>query len=202
MDTQQGGQPWAQALWALEQGRVIGFPTETVWGLGADASSRRAVAALSALKGRPENKALQVSCGDVAQARRLIAPDQPNFEALSALLPGPLTLVARAAESCPAWLVFGGKVGVRVPRHALVQDLLRRWGGPLATTSFNPAGEPSARTLAEARQYALASVLLSGETGPSGLPSTVVDCESGEVLRRGAVPESVIAELLGAAAQR
>ncbi|AWN22976.1 threonylcarbamoyl-AMP synthase [Deinococcus irradiatisoli] len=199
MDTQQA-QPWAQALAALTRGEVIGFPTETVWGLGADAASPAAVASLSVLKGRPEGKALQVSCGDVEQARGLVLPGQPGFEALATLLPGPLTLVARAAKSCPAWLVFEGRVGVRVPRHALMQELLRRWGGPLATTSFNPAGEPSARSLDEARRYGLVDVLLPGDTEPLGLPSTVVDCESGQILRPGAVPEAVIAQVLAGAA--
>lgn len=201
MNTQRE-QPWNEALAALSRGEVIGFPTETVWGLGADARLQSAVATLSVLKGRPQGKALQVTCGGAEQARRLVAPGQPHFEALLALLPGPLTLVARAAEECPPWLVFGGKVGVRVPRHDLVQELLRRWGGPLATTSLNPAGASSARTLAEAQRYGLASVLLSSAAEPSGLPSTVVDCESGQVIRPGALPASVILEMLGGAAAK
>ena len=98
----------------------------------------------------------------MAQARALAAPQQPIFEALASLLPGPLTLVVRAAPICPPWLVFGGKVGLRVPDHPLTQALLARWGGPLATTSLNPAGQPSARTLAEARAYRLAAVLTGG----------------------------------------
>ncbi|WP_237724972.1 L-threonylcarbamoyladenylate synthase [Deinococcus alpinitundrae] len=191
--------PWTATLAALAGGGIVGFPTETVWGLGVDAASQPAVTALSAIKGRPAGKALQVSCGGVAQARALAAPQQPIFEALVSLLPGPLTLVVRAAPICPAWLVFGGKVGLRVPDHPLTQALLARWGGPLATTSLNPAGQPSARTLAEARTYNLAAVLLEGpsaspETGL--LPSTVVDCESGEILRQGALPVSVVHAVL------
>ncbi|GAA4016436.1 L-threonylcarbamoyladenylate synthase [Deinococcus rubellus] len=197
---------WEAALAALTRGRIIGFPTETVWGLGTDAHSPSAVAALSVIKGRPSGKALQVSCADVTQARALAAPQELHFEALAALLPGPLTLVVRAAPTCPAWLVFGGKVGLRVPDHTLTQALLRRWGRPLATTSLNPAGQPSARTLAEARRYGLAEVLLEvpseDPSNPlaapeaSHLPSTVVDCESGEILRQGALPASIIRAVL------
>ncbi|TSA85672.1 threonylcarbamoyl-AMP synthase [Deinococcus detaillensis] len=185
-------QPWPQALAALASGQVIGFPTETVWGMGADARSPSAVQALSRLKGRPEGKALQVCCADTEQARHLAESGQPLFEALLTLLPGPLTLVAQASSACPPWLSFEGKVGLRVPRYALTQELLQRWEGPLATTSFNPAGQPSALTWAEAQRYGLASVLLSGETEPGGLPSTVVDCQTGQILREGAVPASVI----------
>lgn len=185
-------QPWPQVLAALASGEAVGFPTETVWGLGADAASPGAAQALSRLKGRPAGKALQVCCASVGEARCLAESGQPLFEALLAMLPGPLTLVARAAPTCPPWLSFGGKVGLRVPRHALTRELLERWGGPLATSSLNPAGQPSARTWAEARHYGLARVLLSGQTDSAGLPSTVVDCQTGQIVREGAVPAAVI----------
>ena len=191
-------QPWPAALLALSRGEAVGFPTETVWGLGVDAASEEAVETLNRLKGRPIGKALQVCCADAAQARKLVAPGQALFESLAALLPGPLTLVARAAETCPAWLVFEGKVGVRVPDHATVQELLRRWGGPLATSSLNLSGQPSARSLEEARRSGLASVVLDGPLGPSSLPSTVIDCHSGEVLRKGAFDARRLRSLLAA----
>ncbi|WP_293913962.1 L-threonylcarbamoyladenylate synthase [Deinococcus sp.] len=191
-------QPWNEMLAALARGEAVGFPTETVWGLGADAASRPAVESLAALKGRPAGKALQLSCASVEQARRLAAPGQPLFEPLCALLPGPVTLVVRASAACPAWLVYGGRVGLRVPDHPLVQELLSRWGGPLATTSLNPAGAPSALNLAQADAYNLASVLLSGEAG-AGLPSTVIDGGTGQILRPGALSaERLQAALNGA----
>ena len=190
-------QPWDEVLAALERGATIGFPTETVWGLGADAASRSAVLDLSELKGRSPGKALQVSCASPEQARSLAAPGQPLFESLAALLPGPITIVVRASAACPAWLVFEGRVGLRVPDHPLVQDLLARWGRPLATTSLNPAGAPSALSLAQAQAYNLASVLLSGEAG-AGLPSTVIDAGTGEILRPGAVSAEQLQPLLEA----
>ena len=194
---------WAAALAALHRGEAVGFPTETVWGLGVDAASNAAVAGLTRLKGRPPGKALQVCCASVAQARALAAPGQPLFEALCAYLPGPLTLVARAAETCPAWLGFEGKVGLRVPDHPLILALLERWCSPLATSSLNPAGQPSARTLTEAQGYALASVLL-GDSGDhvTGLPSTVVDCTTGRVLRQGAFPLDALQPLLALAREQ
>ena len=180
-------QPWKEALAALERGELIGFPTETVWGLGTDAASEAAVRSLAERKGRPSGKAIQVSCASAEQARLLAAPGQPLFEALCTLLPGPVTLVVRASAVCPAWLVYGGRVGLRVPDHPVVQALLSRWGRPLATTSLNPAGAPSARTRAEAQAYKLTSIMLSGQAG-DGLPSTVIDAETGQVLRPGALP--------------
>ena len=195
---------WAAALVALTRGEAVGFPTETVWGLGVDAASSAAVAGLTRLKGRPPGKALQVCCASAARASALAAPNQPLFDALCAHLPGPLTLVVRAAETCPAWLSFEGQVGLRVPDHPLILALLERWGGPLATSSLNPAGQPSARTLAEAQHYGLASVLLdnSDHIPLAGLPSTVVDCTTGKVLRQGAFPLSALRPLLALAGEK
>ena len=195
---------WQAALSALRRGEAVGFPTETVWGLGVDARSEAAVGFLSRLKQRPPGKALQVCCADAGQARALAAAGQPLFEALCAYLPGPLTLVARAGASCPAWLSVDGTVGLRVPDHPLIRQLLVRWGGPLATSSLNPAGLPSARTRAEAQHYALAGVLLDGEwleldapnAAPLGEASTVVDCLSARILRQGAVPAAALEPLL------
>ena len=197
---------WQQAINALRRGEAVGFPTETVWGLGVDAHSEAAVRSLSRLKGRPIGKALQVCCGAVLEARALAAPGQALFGALCAYLPGPLTLVARAAADCPAWLSVDGLVGLRVPDHPLIQELLSRWGGPLATSSLNPAGLPSARTRREAESYHLAAVLLDAANlpAPLGQPSTVVDCVNARILREGAVPTIALHPLLeqfGQAAQ-
>lgn len=188
---------WAEALKALQQGKSVGFPTETVWGLGVCAHIEAAVKHLSDLKKRDSTKALQVSCLDIEQAKRLVLPEQVMLERLYRLLPGPLTLVAWASSACPAWLQFEGKVGLRVPDHPTIRELLRRFGEPLATSSLNTAGQPPARTYQEARAYGLAAVLLdaygpndpeNSHAAPSiGLPSTVVDCTTGQILRQGAV---------------
>ncbi len=198
---QERDAPWQAALAALRRNQCVGFPTETVWGLGAAAFSEEAVLGLSRLKGRGEDKVLQLSCLDIAQALALAAPGQPALLALSTALPGPLTLVAWAAPSCPAWLQREGKVGLRIPDHPTIQELLRRFDAPLATTSLNPTGLLPARNAAQAQAYGLAAVVLDEPSAglpaePPGLPSTVVDCTSGAILREGAFPAWRVHELL------
>lgn len=188
-------QNWQAVLSALEQHQSVGFPTETVWGIGADAYSKQAIRALNDLKGRHSDKALQVSCLDIEQALRLAKSNQVNLKKLLCLLPGPLTLVVWAAPDCPLWLQKGGKVGLRVPNHPTIQELLRRFGGPLATTSLNPTGLPPAQNWQEAQAYGLAAALLDGPSDPKALPSTVVDCTTGQILREGALSGQVRAIL-------
>ncbi|GAA5514656.1 threonylcarbamoyl-AMP synthase [Deinococcus carri] len=189
------GQALAQAVRVLEGGGVLGYPTETVWGLAA---RPEAVAALYALKGREADKPVQVSCQDAATARRLTRGG-PAFEALAALWPGPLTLVLPASAACPPDLAPGGWVGLRVPDHPVALALLRASGGLLATTSLNPSGQPAARTWAEARAYGLTPLLLpDGGLPARGLASTVVRVVEGEVevLREGALPAGQVRERL------
>lgn len=189
----------AALLWA---GGVVGYPTETVWGLAAHPAHPEAVARLSALKGRDPAKPLQVSCLNAAAARSLTrggADDDTVFEALAALWPGPMTLVVPAGEACPPALAPGGWVGLRVPDHLVALALLGACGGLLATTSLNPAGAAAARTLAEARAYALADLLLPpGDQEAQGEASTVVRIGGNgpEVLREGALPVAAIHERL------
>ncbi len=191
-----------QAAALLAAGGAVGYPTETVWGLAARPDRPDAVAHLYALKGRDADKPVQVSCLNVETARGLTRGG-PAFEALAPLWPGPLTLVLPAGAACPPALAPGGWVGVRVPDHPVALALLRACGGTLATTSLNPAGRPAARTLAEARAYGLAPLLLSGGGVPArGEASTVVrigpDGDGLEVLREGALPVDVLRERLHA----
>lgn len=188
-----------KVLGRIRQGAVIGYPTETVWGLAAlPAHAER----LSARKGREESKPLQVSCSDAASALALARPD-PQLATLAQFWPGPLTIVARAAPTCPPPLSPGGWVGLRVPAHPVALELLRVCG-PLATTSLNPAGQPAAQTYQQAEAYALADLLL--QSGPNqnpvvGLASTVLRLPQTpgaalEVLRLGALPLSALQDAL------
>lgn len=192
----------ARAAALLAAGGVVGYPTETVWGLAARPDRPDAVAHLYALKGRDAEKPVQVSCLDAETARGLTRGG-PAFEALAPLWPGPLTLVLPADAACPPALAPGGWVGLRVPDHPVALALLRACGGTLATTSLNPAGQPAARTLAEARAYGLAPLLLPDGGAPArGEASTVVRVGAAgdelEVLREGALPIDVLRERLNA----
>ncbi|WP_019588223.1 L-threonylcarbamoyladenylate synthase [Deinococcus apachensis] len=196
----QVGGAVARAAALLASGDVVGYPTETVWGLAARPDQPGAVAQLYALKGRDGGKPVQISCVD-AETARVLARGGMAFEALAPLWPGPLTLVLPANEACPPALAPGGWVGLRVPDHPVALALLRACGGTLATTSLNPSGQPAARTLAEARAYGLATLLLpDGGVPARGLASTVVrldpDGDRLEVLREGALPEEVLWERL------
>ncbi|GBF03903.1 Sua5/YciO/YrdC/YwlC protein [Deinococcus aerius] len=194
------GDAVARAADLLASGGVVGYPTETVWGLAA---SPEAVDRLYALKGRDDGKPVQVSCVD-AETARALTRGGAAFEALAPLWPGPLTLVLPATPACPPALAPGGWVGLRVPDHPVALALLRACGGTLATTSLNPSGQPAARTFAEARAYGLAPLLLpDGGVPARGLASTVVRVDPGgsglEVLREGALPVEVLRERLRAA---
>ncbi|WP_102124992.1 L-threonylcarbamoyladenylate synthase [Deinococcus planocerae] len=189
----------ARAARVIAAGGVVGYPTETVWGLAVRLD---AVERLYALKGRDPDKPVQVSCADAETARPLTLGGAA-FDALAGLWPGPVTLVLPAAPGCPPGVAPGGWVGVRVPDHPVALALLRECGGALATTSLNPSGAEAARTLSQARAYALADLLLpDGGVPASGTASTVVRVgavgQGVEVLREGAVPASLIRERLEA----
>ncbi|ANE43460.1 L-threonylcarbamoyladenylate synthase [Deinococcus puniceus] len=197
-----------QAILALEAGQVVGYPSETVWGLAAHAARPGAVQALTLRKGREEGKPIQMSCSDV-QAVQAVAHWNAGLEAVAAFWPGPLTVVTAARPTCPPDLAPGGWVGVRVPDHPVIQALLAHCGGLLATTSLNPSGQPAARTVAEARAYALADLLLpdtdqavySGSGKTAGVASTVIQLpaepqQAARILREGGLPFPVLAEAL------
>ena len=193
----------------LQSGGVVGYPSETVWGLAA-CTGRGAVDRLYRLKGREADKPVQLSCLGLEHARRWLRPGQPEVERLARFWPGPLTLLAWAAADCPEWLAPGGVVGLRVPSHPVIRALLAATGGTLATTSLNPSGLPAAGTAEQAQGYGLADLLLpdtlpssnlngsdggSSGSGSSGLASTVFDLRTRQVLRQGAISQ---AELLAA----
>lgn len=180
----------------LEGGAVVALPTDTVYGLATLPSVPRALAGLFALKRRPPEVAVPVLVGDEDQVGR-VAELGPAASRLARLhWPGPLTLVVPRAAGFEADL--GGPagssatVGVRWPRHRLVESLCRRVG-PLAVTSANRHGDPPATTASSvvdlfAGEERLAAVVEGGIC--DGLPSTVVECRGwhARCLRPGALP--------------
>jgi len=188
----------------LRQGGLVAFPTETVYGLGGDATNGRAVAAIFAAKGRPSFNPLIVHVPDAAMAgeHALLTPLATRLA--DAFWPGPLTLVlARAAHSPLSDLVSAGlnSVAIRVPDHPLAQALLRAAQRPLAVPSANRSGHLSP-TRAE---HVLAdfgdgvALILDGGPTAHGLESTVIDARGAEpvLLRPGAVTADQIEAVLG-----
>lgn len=187
-----------QAAQVLAAGGIVAYPSETVWGLAAQADQAQAVARLYALKGRDAGKPVQVSCLNAEVALSLAQPSGA-LKALTGLWPGPLTIVTPARLDCPEWLAPGGLVGLRVPDHRVAQALLAACGGLLATTSCNPSGQAPALNEPQARSMKLAELVLPDAGIPArGLASTVVELPEGRILRQGEVAASVIqARLFG-----
>jgi L-threonylcarbamoyladenylate synthase len=194
----------AQAAAILRSGGLVAFPTETVYGLGADATSGLAVAGLYAAKGRPTFNPLIVHVPETAAAAA-IAVMTPLAETLAAAFwPGPLTLVlARRPNRIIADLATAGlkTVAVRVPAHPIAQALLRASNMPIAAPSANRSGHVSPTTAAHVAADFDDNVQMILDGGPTtvGLESTVVDATGGApvILRLGGVARDDIERALG-----
>lgn len=193
----------AAAAGLLAAGELVAFPTETVYGLGADACSDAAVARIYAAKGRPSFNPLIVHVAglDAAEALACFGPESSALA--RAFWPGPLTLVlprrdARLAEAVTAGLAT---VALRVPSHPLASRLLAVFGGPLAAPSANPSGRVSPTTAAHVQDGLAGRIaaVIDGGPCPVGLESTIIGFEDGApvVLRPGGLPVEAIAEALG-----
>lgn len=185
----------AAAATAIRAGRLVILPTDTVYGLAADAFTPRAITALLAAKGRGRAMPVPVLIADVDTLEGVSAHLSPAARLLTrACWPGGLTVIVEHPPSL-AWDLGDarGTVGVRVPDDDLARDLLRETG-PLGVSSANKSGRPPARTVDEAIEQLGDVVAVVLDDGPrsAGEPSTIVDCtaEPPRVLRVGAVPES------------
>jgi L-threonylcarbamoyladenylate synthase len=174
-------------------GGLVAFPTESFYGLGADALDAGAVARVFAVKGRPDDKPVLVLVDGVEMAAGLAAAVPDGARALMARhWPGPLTLVLRAAAGVPAALTGGtGTIGVRMPGHAVARALVAAVARPVTAPSANPSGAPPPVTAAAVRSYFDRQVELILDGGPTagGAGSTVADCTvwPPRVLRQGPV---------------
>ncbi len=187
----------------LRDGRLVAFPTETVYGLGADATDERAVAGIFAAKGRPRFNPLIVHVPDLQAAEALAEFDHDAALLADAFWPGPLTLVLpRRAGGPLAELVTSGlpSVAIRVPAHPTAQALMHAFGGPLAAPSANASGKISPTTadhVLESLGGRVAGVVDAGPTGV-GLESTIVGLTDGvpRLLRPGGLPAEAIESAL------
>jgi L-threonylcarbamoyladenylate synthase len=191
----------------LRRGGLVGFPTETVYGLGADASSREAVARLYAAKRRPPDHPLIVHFAD-AQAAFKWARDVPEGaqKLAAAYWPGPLTMILKRSPQAGEF-VTGGQdtIGLRVPAHPVAQELLKAFGGGIAAPSANRFGQVSPTTAMHVKQDLGTDVELVLDGGPSevGIESTIVDL-SGEapvLLRPGRISRPELEKALGTLVQ-
>jgi L-threonylcarbamoyladenylate synthase len=192
-----------EAARALRQGKLVAFPTETVYGLGGDATSDRAVAAIFAAKGRPSFNPLIVHVSNVAEAARY-AELPPKAQAVArAFWPGPLTMVLPRRRDCRISLLATAgldSVAIRVPAHEIAQTLLTMAGLPLAAPSANPSGRlsPTSADHVLAELGDKAEFVIDGGPCRVGLESTVLSLldDRPRILRPGAVTAEALSELL------
>ncbi|QTN18925.1 threonylcarbamoyl-AMP synthase [Brevundimonas sp. AJA228-03] len=192
------------AVAALRAGQLVILPTETVYGLAADAGNADAVARIFEAKGRPRFNPLIAHIADVGAAGAIAVFDDAARKLATAFWPGPLTIVApvrpgdRVCDLARAGL---DSVAVRVPGHPLARALLRAFGGPVVAPSANRSGRPSPTTFADAVEETGASAAAALDGGPCsvGVESTVVSVLGGRValLRPGAVTRDQIEALVG-----
>ncbi|UUX49580.1 L-threonylcarbamoyladenylate synthase [Nisaea acidiphila] len=193
-----------EAADALVAGELVAFPTETVYGLGGDATDDRAVAKIFEAKQRPSFNPLISHLPDPESAFELGDFDERSRNIAKAFWPGPMTLVVPRRAGCPISLLASAgldTIALRVPAHPLAAKLLRAAGRPVAAPSANPSGRVSPTTA----EHVLAglegqvSIILNGGPCSVGLESTVLDLSGGTptILRPGAVTAEMLAPLAG-----
>jgi L-threonylcarbamoyladenylate synthase len=187
----------ARAGEAIREGDLVVYPTDTVYGLGADALDTDAIARAFELKGRARDRPLSLGIPDVDAALDYADPTDREERFMRELLPGPVTVVVERREPVPDALTAGrDRVGIRIPDHEVALAFYRAADRPVTATSANLSGEGSARRVAEvARSVREAAVVLdAGET--PGTESTVVDPSLEDpVIREGAEADAVRAWL-------
>ncbi len=193
----------------LRAGQLVAFPTETVYGLGADATNGAAVAAIYAAKGRPQFNPLIAHVADTEAAKRHVELKGKALKLAQAFWPGPLTLVLPRLAGCKiSELVTAGldTVAIRVPSHKIARDLLRRADVPVAAPSANMSGHVSPTTAAHVAHDLRTKVAMILDGGPTehGLESTIVAVEGDSViiLRPGALTTEQIEQAIGGPVRR
>ena len=195
----------AAAARALAAGGLVAFPTETVYGLGADATNPAAIARLYQAKGRPAFNPLITHVGDLAAAQRIARFDAAALALAYAFWPGPLTLVLPKTRDCAvADLATAGldTIAIRLPAHPVARDILRSFGGPVVAPSANLSGHVSPTTAAHVEHDLSGRIDLIVDGGPVavGVESTIVGCfETPMLLRPGGLPRGEIERVLGRA---
>ncbi|MDX2027514.1 MAG: L-threonylcarbamoyladenylate synthase [Alphaproteobacteria bacterium] len=195
----------ARAADLLRDGKLVAFPTETVYGLGADATNDRAVAAIFAAKGRPEINPLIVHVAEVAALDGLVEWNETARLLASQFWPGPLTLVLPRRKDCPVSLLASAgldTLAVRIPAHPAAQQLLKVFGRPVAAPSANLSGKLSPTTplhVAESLGDKV-DLILAGGKSQVGVESTVLDMTGAQpaLLRPGGVTKEQLEKVIGA----
>jgi L-threonylcarbamoyladenylate synthase len=193
----------SQAIASLRRGDVIVFPTETVYGLGADALNPAAVERVFQLKGRNPDTPIPIIVADQAMLKDLVQEIPPIARKLmEQFWPGPLTLVLPAAPGTPQQLLNRtGGVGVRISSELIATQLAQELGHPLTATSANPSGRQAAATIEQAQDYFAAEIeiFIDGGQLPSKIGSSVVEVidDRIRIIREGEISIDSLAASIG-----
>ena len=196
-DAQPSDRELDAAATAVRDGGAVVYPTETVYGLGADATDADAVGRVFELKGRDRSKPLSLGVASVDAALRHTRPTGRARRFMRAFLPGPVTVVVDRDPSLPDALTAGrDRVGVRVPDDEVAASLFKRAGVPVTATSANRSGTPSVTAPGDLTPDLREAVAAVVDAGPApGTESTVVDPDRNVVHRRGAMADAIVAWL-------
>lgn len=190
----------ATAVDALRRGEVIAYPTDTLYGLGADPRQRDAVGRLFRIKGRNEQQSIPLIAGTVEQAGEVGIFNELARELARRFWPGPLTLIVRLVRPLAEGVGERGTIAVRVPDHVVARELASGLAFPITSTSANRSGAPPASTAGEVANSigAELAVIVDGGRTRGGAPSTIVDLSAGppRLVRAGAVPWDRVLESL------
>jgi len=176
-----------QAARALQQGGVIAYPTEAVYGLGCDPLDEAAVMRLLEIKSRPVSKGLILLGADLDQLAPFIELSAEQQQRLRQHWPLATTYLVRASARTPTWIRGDhDKVAVRVSQHPIATELCRLAGTPVVSTSANHAGDPACRNVFQVTRQLGADLdfIVTGQCDRAARPSTIIDLDSGAVLRQ------------------
>ncbi|OKY77709.1 MAG: tRNA A37 threonylcarbamoyladenosine synthetase subunit TsaC/SUA5/YrdC [Candidatus Methanohalarchaeum thermophilum] len=178
-----------KAVNALKNKEVIVYPTETVYGLGADAKSSQAIKKVFEVKKRPLNKPISIAVSSMDMIEEVAKLNYFKREIIKKILPGPVTLLLDSKNNLPDNLTAGSnKIGIRMPDNELALKIIKRFGGPITSTSANISGTNPPNTPREVNLDV--DVVVDNGRTILQLPSTIIDLEEGKIKRRGPLTKS------------
>ncbi|MBM76060.1 MAG: threonylcarbamoyl-AMP synthase [Proteobacteria bacterium] len=189
-----------KAISLLNQGNLVAFPTETVYGLGADFSNEEAIKKIYALKRRPHHHPLIIHVANLKQARNLAFFDESALLLAQKFWPGPMTLILQKKDTVSTSITGGQEsVGIRVPNHPTAQNLLNMFGKAIAAPSANKFGHVSPTSAKHVKQEFGDDVfILDGGSSNIGIESTIIDLYKGpSILRPGFITKEQITSIIG-----
>lgn len=184
----------------LKDGGIVAFPTETVMGLGVVFDNYEAYQRLNVVKGRPESKPYTMMLSSINDVNKYAQVSNSTLKIINKFMPGPLTILLKAKDNVPGYVTHNtGIIGIRIPNHPLLLDLLKRVGKPLLVPSANPSGLPPATKSAQIPIYfkdCLEYIIDSDSAGEQ--PSTIVDLtfETPKLVREGKISLSNIIDTI------